>query len=147
MKQAVVFDIDATLADIDHRRKLLDGDKPDWKGFHAGVAGDLPNVPVVLLYRALWESDQFNMVLTSGRAERWRAFTEAWLFWNEIPFGELHMRVDGDGRADHITKKEFLDRIRARGEDVLFAVDDRQQVVDMWRRNGVTCLQCAPGDF
>lgn len=147
MKKAVIFDIDGTLADIDHRRKLLEGDKPDWRGFHAGVDGDLPNIPVVALYRALWEGGQFTMILTSGRAERWRAHTEAWLFWNEIPFGELLMRVDGDGRADHIIKQEFLDHIRAKGEDVLFAVDDRQQVVDMWRRNGVTCLQCAPGQF
>ena len=25
---------------------------------------------------------------------------------------------------------------------VLFVVDDRQRVVDMWRAEGITCLQC-----
>ena len=46
-----------------------------------------------------------------------------------------------------IVKKEILDRDILPRWDVLFAIDDRQQVVDMWRANGVTCLQCAPGDF
>jgi hypothetical protein len=26
-------------------------------------------------------------------------------------------------------------------------VDDRQKVVDMWRAEGLTCFQVAPGDF
>jgi len=36
---------------------------------------------------------------------------------------------------------------KVEGRDIAFAVDDRQQVVDMWRANGVTCLQCDVGDF
>jgi hypothetical protein len=29
----------------------------------------------------------------------------------------------------------------------MYAVDDRQRVVDMWRSNGLTCLQVAEGNF
>ena len=32
-------------------------------------------------------------------------------------------------------------------DDVFCVVDDRQKVVDMWRENGLTCFQVAPGDF
>ena len=32
-------------------------------------------------------------------------------------------------------------------DDVFMTVDDRQKVVDMWRENGLTCFQVAPGDF
>jgi hypothetical protein len=32
-------------------------------------------------------------------------------------------------------------------ENILFTVDDRQKVVDMWRANGLTCLQVAEGNF
>lgn len=32
-------------------------------------------------------------------------------------------------------------------KDVLFVVDDRKQVVDMWRSKGLTVLQCAEGNF
>jgi hypothetical protein len=31
--------------------------------------------------------------------------------------------------------------------NILYAVDDRQRVVDMWRSNGITCLQVAEGNF
>jgi|TARA_R110000823_G_scaffold205986_1_gene336775 hypothetical protein len=41
-----------------------------------------------------------------------------------------------DGILNHVSK-----------ENILYAVDDRQQVVDMWRSNGITCLQCAVGNF
>ena len=31
--------------------------------------------------------------------------------------------------------------------DVLCVLDDRDQVVRMWRHRGLTCLQVAPGNF
>jgi hypothetical protein len=31
--------------------------------------------------------------------------------------------------------------------DVQFVLDDRDQVVEMWRAMGLTCLQVAPGNF
>jgi hypothetical protein len=30
---------------------------------------------------------------------------------------------------------------------VLFIVEDRAAVVEMWRAAGYVCLQCAPGEF
>jgi hypothetical protein len=30
---------------------------------------------------------------------------------------------------------------------VLFVVEDRSRVVEMWRAEGLVCLQCAPGDL
>jgi hypothetical protein len=57
------------------------------------------------------------------------------------------MRADKDFRADHIVKEEMLSFLRSSGNEILFVVDDRQQVVDMWRRNGVICLQCDEGKF
>ena len=57
------------------------------------------------------------------------------------------MRADKDQRPDNIIKGEILDMFRKEGRDIAFAVDDRQQVVDMWRENGVLCLQCDVGDF
>ena len=32
-------------------------------------------------------------------------------------------------------------------DDVFAVFDDRNQVVDMWRSNGLTCFQVAKGDF
>jgi hypothetical protein len=47
---------------------------------------------------------------------------------------------------DEILKKAMLDTFVDKN-DVLMTVDDRQKVVDMWRAEGLTCFQVAPGDF
>ena len=138
---------DGTLADIEHRRVFLQGDRPDWARFNAAMGEDTPNRPIVDLYQTLWASGAYDLQIVTGRNEAFRKVTETWLTWNEIPFTRVLMRADKDNRPDNIIKGEFLEQLRAEGRDIAFAVDDRQQVVDMWRANGVTCLQCDVGDF
>ena len=145
--KTVIFDIDGTLADIEHRRGFLDGERPDWHRFNEAMGEDTPNVPVVELYQTLWSSGAYDLQIVTGRNERFRKVTETWLTWNEIPFNRVLMRADKDNRPDNIIKGEILEQFLKEGRDIAFAVDDRQQVVDMWRANGVTCLQCDVGDF
>ena len=145
--KVVLFDMDGTLADIRHRRTFLDQSTADWKAFNAAMGDDTPNVPIVSLYTSLWDSGSYELIIVTGRNERYRKLTEQWLSWNEIPFGRMLMRADDDSRADHIIKEEILDQLLGEGKTILFTVDDRQQVVDMWRRRGITCLQCDVGDF
>ena len=145
--KTIIFDIDGTLADIAHRRDFLNGDRPDWHKFNAAMGDDTPNVPIVELYKTLWHEGSHNIEIVTGRNESFRAITQTWLTWNEIPFKRLTMRAAKDQRPDHIIKQEILNTFLSEGLEIEFTVDDRQQVVDMWRRNGITCLQCAPGDF
>ena len=146
-KKTIIFDVDGTLADIWHRRKFLEQESPDWKSFNEKMGDDTPNAPIVELYKTLWDTGKYSIVITSGRSEKDRKITEQWLVWNEIPFENIEMRQDNDNRADYIIKEEILKKLIAEGRDILFVVDDRQQVVDMWRRNGIHCLQCDSGDF
>jgi len=146
-KGVIVFDIDGTLADIRHRRKYLDQDPPDWRKFNAAMGDDVPNEPIVGLYKTLWDSNHYELVLASGRSEKYRDITKQWLIWNQIPFKRLLMRAERDQRADYLVKQDIHDLIVADAKQICFVVDDRQQVVDMWRRNGVTCLQCDVGAF
>lgn len=60
---------------------------------------------------------------------------------------ELHMRPAGDRRRDSIVKAELFDRHVRDQYRVLVVLDDRKQVVEMWRSLGLTCLQVAEGDF
>lgn len=59
---------------------------------------------------------------------------------------DVRMRHLNDHRPDDVVKEEMLQQLRAEGKDILFVIDDRQKVVDMWRRNGLICLQMAPND-
>ncbi|WP_446030895.1 phosphatase domain-containing protein [Phaeobacter inhibens] len=142
-----LFDIDGTIAKIDHRRPLVVGEKADWKTFNSLMGDDIPNEPIVDLYRALWETKRYELILVSGRGEEFRSVTETWLTWNLIPFGKLLMRPQGDFRSDVEVKQEILDGLLSEGKTISFVVDDRDSVVAMWRRNNITCLQCAEGDF
>jgi hypothetical protein len=66
---------------------------------------------------------------------------DGWIADNFILYDELFMlRRGSDSTPDTVLKKEWLDSF---GKDnIIFVVDDRQRVVDMWRASGVVCLQC-----
>jgi FMN phosphatase YigB (HAD superfamily) len=147
MKKVIIFDIDGTLADLNGREQFLHNGKKDWKNFNANMDKDLPNTPVVELYRTLYESNRYELILVSGRQECFRKVTETWLVWHQIPFDTLLMRRDDDFRHDHEVKQGILQSLQAQGKEILLSVDDRQSVVDMWRANGITCLQCTKGDY
>lgn len=145
--KTILFDIDGTLANLNGREKFLKQEKPDWQNFNAKMEEDLPNTPIVELYRALYESKKFEIILVSGRQEKFRKVTQTWLTWHEIPFNTLLMRADKDQQPDQAVKQDILNSLKSQGKEILFTVDDRQSVVDMWRANGITCLQCQKGNY
>ena len=166
MRQAVIFDIDGTLADISPRLKFIQGKKKDWKTFYEFMGLDTPIRSVCHLcatYVGMRKTPIFalytEVYFVTGRPEKYRDRTIQWLRetfpdLRDMGFddGGLHsvhliMRKNGDHRQDDVVKQEVLENIRKDDVEVLFAVEDRKRVVDMYRRNGVTCLQCAEGDF
>lgn len=149
MKNIIVCDLDGTLADCEHRVHHVRNTPKNWDAFFAGVREDGVNVPVLFVLDAFLNREPipFELIFCSGRPERCRADTEDWLREVcHITNYTLLMRKDGDFRADHIVKQEILDNSIPK-ERVLFVLDDRQQVVDMWRRNGLVCFQVAEGNF
>jgi hypothetical protein len=62
----------------------------------------------------------------------------------------LMMRPDNRRHdPDKDIKQDMLNEIlnTVDKSNILYAVDDRKRVVDMWRSNGITCLQVAEGNF
>lgn len=57
------------------------------------------------------------------------------------------MRVTKDFRKDCIVKKELFDKYVKDKYYVDFALDDRDQIVNLWRSMELTCLQVDYGDF
>jgi hypothetical protein len=141
----VAFDLDGTLALIEHRLHLIRSKPKNWPAFFRACAHDAPNVPVVGAAHAL-RSAGHRIEIWSGRSDIVRPQTECWLKQHEISFSVLRMRKEGDYRDDAVVKGEWLDSLPPDQRPVL-VFDDRQRVVDMWRSRGVICCQLAPGDF
>lgn len=139
--RTVIFDIDGTLADNRHRQHFLDRTPKDWDGFFSLMRNDVVFPYVVELYKAL-QSLGYFMVLCTGRPSNYLEVTSNWLFNNDLTYNELHMRKAGDMRADTIVKQEMLDYFINSGKyNISFCVDDRPDVVKMWRSNGIPCFQ------
>lgn len=151
MKQkAIIFDIDGTLANNDHRRhhvERTDGKSKDWKAFHADLHLDSLKPNVALFLDLLMEHNEHKIILVTGRMEDCRAATEKWLEGNFIPYDALYMRPSGDFQADVGAKTHIFKTILEPNYDVMLAIDDRDSVVQMWRDLGVECWQVAKGDF
>jgi len=92
--------------------------------------------------------------MTSGRAEgdrhgdRHRKFAlQDWLYKHSLPIDLLIMREGGDQRIDSTVKQEMYFEQIEPYFNVLLVVDDRQQVVDMWRDLGLRVLQVKDPDI
>jgi hypothetical protein len=135
----IIVDLDGTLA--------LMGTRSPFDATHCDE--DEPNIPVVTLVKAMYQA-KVRPIFVSGREEKYREPTNAFLMkylpvesWGE----QLHMRATGDFRKDWIIKGEIFDKHIREQYFIVFALDDRDQVVNFWRHIGLTCFQVAKGDF
>jgi FMN phosphatase YigB (HAD superfamily) len=128
-----VFDIDGVLADASHRQHHVQTRPKDWDAFFAGVGED----PVIEpgRQRLLAAAVDHEIVLVSGRPERTRAATEAWLEVGGMGHPRLILRADQDWRPAAVAK---LDLIRELGtpDEVAVIVDDDPSVVEALSRHG-----------
>lgn len=143
----VICDIDGTLA--------LKGDRSPYDWSKVGL--DSVNMPVQYVLNLINSNNALNdegytveratIILLSGRDSVCRKDTEKWLKDNNIPYDYLFMRAEGDKRKDSIVKKEIFDKEIVGKYNVKLVLDDRNQVVQMWRSLGLTVFQVAEGDF
>lgn len=145
---AVICDLDGTLCDIEHRlhhvRKPA-GEKKNWKGFFEDLDKDTPHGWCVTILDGVCQN--FTVVFASGRPDDYERRTRDWLKKNALSQEHLYMRCRGDHRQDYIAKEIILDFEILTRFKPLFFIDDRKQVVDLWRSRGFTCLACAEGEF
>ncbi len=144
MDKFVIFDLDGTLALIDHRLHFIKNGNRDWDSFHAACVDDIVNDPLRLINRSLY-NESVGIIILTGRVESVREQTIEWLNKNHIMYDKLVMRKDGDRRPDYEIKKEFIDSF---GKDKIICVfEDRDRVVEMWRKEGLVCLQVSNGKY
>lgn len=150
-KSSVIFDLDGTIALVDKRRKISakENGKIDWDVFFdsKNIKLDQPNLPVIETLNSLKEKG-FKIIILSGRLNTTKNATLKWLKKNKVQFDQIKMRENtpkGKYISDIDLKQKWLNEIGQ--ENILCVFDDRKKLVEMWRKNNLTCFQVAEGDF
>lgn len=133
-KRSVIVDIDGTVSSSSGR---------GWYDY-SKAADDYPIGNIIRLVQLL-HSCGIRIVFCTGRNEESRSITESWLrkhvFLDSRAPVEVYMRPRGDNRSDFIVKEELYRNFIEPIHDVWLVIDDRDEVVKMWRKIGLTCMQ------
>lgn len=141
MINAIICDLDGTLFDCKWRREKF---LPNFNEFNKNHIHDKIKQPILEILKSM--KDKYEIIFISGRNEDFRKITEEQLS-KYIDKYILFMRQNNDFRGDEIIKKEiYIEKIKDK-YNILFVLDDRQKVVNMWRDLNLTCLQVTNGDF
>jgi predicted kinase len=136
LPKAVLCDLDGTLAIL--QRNPFDA---------STCEQDLLNEPVANLVKN-YQKLGYKIILLSGRMDLYKPQTLRWLEKHEIVYDELLMRKGKDQRKDSIIKREIFEGEIQPKYFVEFVLDDRNQVVDLWRKDlNLPCLQVNYGNF
>jgi len=137
LPKAVICDLDGTLS-------LLNGRDP----YNAATCdNDLLNEPVAAALK-MAKQRGYQVILLSGREDKFREPTVRFLDKHQIGYDLLLMRTSNDFRKDNIIKRELFEGEIQGKYFVEFLLDDRNQVVDMWRKDlHLPCFQVNYGDF
>ncbi len=138
----LVLDLDGTIANCDHRLHYIkpqEGGKKDWKKFFDRIPRDSCYPEIKKMVKDLQE-DNWEIYVVTGRPERTRVDTQAWLDKNSIIVCGLFMRSNKDNRQDYITKPELvkknvLDSLQK--GDLVIAFEDREQVAENYEKLGI----------
>jgi len=146
LPDAIWCDIDGTLAERVHP----DAPQPVRGPFEEDrVYEDAVREHIADLVRILHAAGK-KIVIMSGRTDSCQEETERWLRDNNIPFDDCFMRrtVLDKNRKDNLVKHDLFWANVAPKYNVIFALDDRQQVVDFTRDVlKIPVLQVQPGLF
>ena len=142
------------LVDVDGTTALQHEGRTPYE--HEKSGDDYPHVPIITLAndmrtRGVAVADRGiiipEMMVFSAREEVRYDTTADWLRRNGLLFDNIYMRREGDRREDSIVKQEMYQQFIEPRYNVLFVLDDRVRVCEMWRSIGLPTLQVNYGDF
>jgi len=139
----IIVDIDNTLANNLDRYKLATNsdDTINWDVLYDydNVISDKP-IQYIIDSVKIWKRLGYRVLLFTSRPEQIREATEYWLNKYDVLYDELHMRsIEDHYIKDTELKRKMYDKFV--NEEVLFAIDDKQEIIDVWEQLGIRCYK------
>lgn len=141
-RATLLVDIDNTLADTAHRAHYVNRPikEKDWPAFFKAMGEDTPIIPVINKVKE-YNNRGWNIILITGRPDKYEHLTLPWLEQHNIPFCKLIMKKKGEYRArgSHWKAKIYGDLIEE-GWKVKLAIDDEEEVREVYKMIGLECF-------
>ena len=139
---AIIVDVDGTVALMNPPESMYGRTPYEWDK----VKLDSPNRPIIDLVQILRDTG-LKVIITTGRDGVALNDTKAWLTSHGVVYDAIFIRPAGSRKPDWLIKKRIYEDHIKNTYNIKYVIDDRNQVVEMWRELGLTVLQVADGDF
>lgn len=131
LPDCIIVDMDGTLCFNTSGRSFY--------GEPEKMLDDVPCENLISIVNIL--SYYYEVIILTGRDESTRAATEEWLNNHNVRYSKILMRKEQDYRSGDIVKKEIYEQHILNKYSVVTVLEDSQKCVDMWRNEGLICLQ------
>lgn len=138
--------MDGTLCDVRSIRAFVEKgrefDSAGRRNFHAfhSASIDCPANPQVTKLVARFNRINVSVIIVSAREAKWGFLTALWLSEQTVQYEDMYLRPDGDYRPDHEIKADMA-AIIGRKYDVILAIDDRDDVLTVWRAHAIPTIR------
>jgi len=133
LEDCIIVDLDGTLAHANGKRGYYEWNK-------VGM-DDVDYDVLEIVNSSIWCGNK--IIFLTGRSNECYQETKKWLekYLREDEF-LLLMRDSKDFRPSVVVKKELYEKFVKENFNVIFALDDKEDVCEMWRSLGIKALQC-----
>jgi predicted kinase len=131
LPKAVCVDLDGTLAHMNDKRSPY-----DWFKCHLD---DIDHV--VLEHIKIYKNNGYKIIIFTARDQAATESTVKWLSDNKVPYDDLITKGLNDNRKDYIVKREMLEKHVLPFHDIFVMLDDKDGVVDVYRKMGLKTFQ------
>lgn len=138
---AIIVDLDATLCFNTSGRPFFG------PGAAEGMLTDEPITEVIDLVKRMYEHTKVIIVTGREGTDEIVSATKEWLTNNGIKFDEIYFRPQKSYISGAECKRKiYLDNIKGK-YNIKFVLEDNYKCVEMWREQGLVCLQPNDGQF
>lgn len=141
-KQIVLVDLEGTLSDCGHR--IHHWQKQDYDTWNELFPQDKPRPEVIDLVVAL--AEKYEIYIATAKPFEYYSDVDKWLK-KHLPLQtvEILMRPDGNEQTSPDLKDSWVQALENEGKVIALAIDDREDVIDMYSEVGTPIVDVSRG--